>query len=428
MDTVPIISVTGTKGKTTTVAIINDILLSLGKNVLKVDTTGHFVNSKRKSTLDDSKNTWHLVPSVCPGRYLWEFFKNPKLCENGVAVLECSLGSSAISGLGYRYHDVGVFLNVFEDHIGSSDRIQSKDDIVAAKSFIFSRLQKEKSYAVFNADDPFVVKALKNIPPIASEGAVLIPVGLTFEAYGIAKHLEDGGVVITINDKKQAIIKSKLGDIVIADLKTIPWTFDGEFTPSVWNILSAIGAIYGYFGGQLPDGFREAVEKVRLDQYGGRLTLLRANDSVTIIADYAHEKVSLSSVADLARTKLGKGGKLIGIVRLAHDRTDELIIETGKIIAKKYDSLVVYDKIDGHFRQANIFIGRFPQIEGRTSQVLADAIKSVNPLVTRIVREDEAIAYARKIAKPGDVVVFIVNDDIERSINFIKDTFQAEFI
>ena len=52
---VPIISVTGTKGKTTTVAVIADVLQSLGKNVLKVDTTGHFLNGERRSTLDDSK-------------------------------------------------------------------------------------------------------------------------------------------------------------------------------------------------------------------------------------------------------------------------------------------------------------------------------------------------------------------------------------
>ena len=428
MDNVPIISVTGTKGKTTTVAVINDILMQLGKNVLKVDTTGHFVNNERKSTLDDSKKYWNLVPSVCPGRYLWEFFEHPELGKNGVAVLECSLGSSAISGLGYRYHDVGVFLNVFEDHIGSSDRIQNKSDIVKAKSFIFSRLQKKRSYAVFNADDEFVVNALKNIPRIASENVTLVPIGLTFEAYKIDKHLEDDGVVITVNDKKQAIIRNKSEDIVVADLRLIPWTFDGEFIPSVWNILSAIGALYGYFKGNLPSGFRKAVEQVRLDKYGGRLTVFKTTDDVSIIADYAHEKVSLSCVADLARTKLGKNGKLIGVVRLAHDRTDELMIETGKVIAKKYDNLVVYDKIDGHFRKADIFIGRFPQVEGRTSQVLTDAIKSVNKSVTRIVREDEAIQYARKIAKPGDVVVVIVNDDITRSINFIKDIFQAEFI
>lgn len=426
MDKIPIISVTGTKGKTTTVAVIDDVLRTLGHNVLKVDTTGHFVNGERKSTLDDSKATWQLVPSVCPGRYLWEFHAHPELRANGVAVLECSLGSSAISGLGYRYHDVGVFLNVFEDHIGSSDRIQSQADIVKAKQFIFTRLHKDDSYAVFNADDPLVVGALDAIA--TTHHSALIPIGLTFGAYDIAKHLKAGGVAITVNDDKEAVLRSASGDQVIADLKAIPWTFGGNFTPSIWNMLSAIGALYGHFGGELPAKFREAIELVRLDKYGGRLTVLQTSNNIKIIADYAHEKVSLAYVAHLARTQVGPGGQVIGVVRLAHDRSDALMIDTGETIASAYDQLVVYDKIDGHFRAASKKRTRFPEVMGRTSQIFSDAIKTKNPRVTRIIREDEAIAYAAGMAQPGDVVVVIVNDDITRSVQFIEDIFQAEFV
>ena len=423
----PIISVTGTKGKTTTVAVIADVLQRLDKNVLKVDTTGHFVNGKRKSTLDDSKNTWRLVPSVCPGRYLWEFHENPELAQNGVAVLECALGCSAMSGLGYRYHDVGVFLNVFEDHIGSSDRIKSKEDIAKAKSFVFSRLKHNDAYAVFNADDPLVVKALNALPSRA-EGVTLLPCGLTFSEFDIVAHIDNGGRAFTINDEKQIILKSKTETVILADLSQIPWAFNGEFTPSVWNILSAVAAMYGYFNGELPEGFRAAVEAVRLDHYGGRLTLLKNEDDVTILADYAHEKVSLSLVADLARTQVTNGGKVIGVVRLAHDRTDELLIETGRVIAPKYDHLIVYDKIDGYWRTPTTKGSLFKEVSGRTSRVLHDAIAESNPAVERIIREDEAIARAAELAKPGDVVVVIVNDNIERSIAFIKENFMADFV
>lgn len=420
---IPIISVTGTKGKTTTVAVIADVLRTLKHNVLKVDTTGHFVNGERRSTLEDSKNTWRLVPSVCPGRYLWEFHAHPELTEKGVAVLECALGSSATSGLGYRYHDVGVFLNVFEDHIGSSDRIQSKDDIVKAKDFVFSRLVKKGGYAIFNADDEFVVRALPKTP----SDTVLVPVGLTFAAFDVDEHLASGGVALTVNEDKQIVLRSKTGDEVLADLKAIPWSFDGKFIPSVWNLLSAVAALYAFYKGQLPAEFRDAVESVRLDPYGGRLTLLRSPGDVTILADYAHEKVSLVHVAKLARTQTKSGGKVIGVVRLAHDRTDELMMETGKTIAPEYDHLVVYDKIDGVLRKATTKGSRFKEVEGRTSQIFSAAIATVNPNTTRIVREDEAIKHAASLAEPGDVVVVIVNDDIERSIGFIKEAFKAEF-
>ena len=423
----PIISVTGTKGKTTTVAVIADVLQRLNNDVLKVDTTGHFLNGERKSTLEDSKNTWRLVPSVCPGRYLWEFHEHPELAKNGVAVLECALGCSAMSGLGYRYHDVGVFLNVFEDHIGSSDRIKSKEDIARAKSFVFSRLKHNDSYAVFNADDALVVKSLDALPGRA-EDITLLPCGLTFSEFDIESHIENGGQAFTVDDNKQIVLQSKEKTVVIADLTLIPWTFNGEFTPSVWNILSAAAALYGHYKGQLPAGFREAIEAVRLDHYGGRLTLLKNDADVTILADYAHEKISLGLVADLARTQVANGGKVIGVVRLAHDRTDELLIETGRVIAPKYDHLIVYDKIDGYWRTPTTKGSLFKEVAGRTSQVLHDAIAESNPAAERIIREDEAIARAAELAKPGDVVVVIVNDNIERSITFIKEKFTADFV
>lgn len=427
----PIISVTGTKGKTTTIAVIADVLRTLEHNVLKVDTTGHFVNSERRSTLDDSKNAWnHLVPSVCPGRYLYEFHLNPALQENGVAVMECSLGCSAGSGLGYRYHNVGVFLNVFEDHIGSSERLQNKADIVKAKQFIFSRLDPNDAYAVFNADDEYVCSALGALPSeVRDDKKALLPIGVDFTHFDIDTHLRRGGVAMTIVNKTKIVLRTKSRDTTIADIANIPWAFGGNFMPSVWNLLSAAAAIYGYYQGKLPEDFRRVFEGVRLDPYGGRLTVLRAENGAIILADYAHEKESLALVGSLGRTLLQGDGTLFGVVRMAYDRTDQLKFETGAVVGKSFDQVVVYEKIDGYWRKPiEKKHARFPQVVGATSQVVFDGVRSVNESAVRILREDEALEYAAKAAGAGDVVVVIVNDDIERSIGFIKEKFHAEFI
>src|SRR5690606_26768021 len=119
---IPIISVTGTKAETTTEALIADVLLRLGRDVLKVDISGHFVNGQRKSMVDNSRTVWGVVPTIGPGRYLYEFHGGNLSSEFGLAVLECALGSSSPFGLGYRRHKVGVFLNVYEDHMGTSSR------------------------------------------------------------------------------------------------------------------------------------------------------------------------------------------------------------------------------------------------------------------------------------------------------------------
>jgi hypothetical protein len=41
----------------------------------------------------------------------------------------------------------------------------------------------------------------------------------------------------------------------------------------------------------------------------------------------------------------------------------------------------------------------------------------------RIVREDQAVGRAAQLARPGDTVVVIVNDDSEQSVGFIKKSF-----
>jgi len=160
-----------------------------------------------------------------------------------------------------------------------------------------------------------------------------------------------------------------------------------------------------------------------------RLALLQNQQGVKILADYAHEKFSLRQVAELARTMTGKGGRVIGVVRLAYDRTEKLIKETAEYIAKIYDAFVIYDKIDGYWRQPDATLNgsRFPQKIGYVSQMLTDELRDNNMNVERIIREDKAIQRAAEIVHPGDVVVVIVNDNIERSIKFIQDSFEAEF-
>lgn len=427
MQHIPKISITGTKGKTTVTSVVSSVLQQLGHDVLKVDTTGHFVNGEQRSTLEESKMVWNLVPSVCPGRYLYEFKTDPVLSssQRPVAVMEAALGCSASAGLGYREHEVGVFLNVLEDHIGSSPRLKNRADIAAAKDFVFRRVRQD-GYAVFNADDEHVAGVLNKIPE--ERNITLIPCGRNFDCFDISNHLKAGGMAVTVKDNS-VIIRKESEETVLFDLTTIAWTFEAKFEPSVYNLLLATGALIGHYKGQLPDGFKQAIEAVRLDPYGGRLTLLRTETGTTILADYAHEKFSLSLVGDLAKTLVKPGGKVIGVVRLAYDRTPELIKETGEFIAAHYDQFVVYDKIDGHFVKGEVKPGRrFQKIDGHISKLLTEAIASQNPAVVRIVREDEAIVEAARQAGPNDVVVVIVNDDIRQSIGFIQDSFKARFI
>ncbi len=417
-----IIATTGTKGKTTVTGIIADVLRHYNERVLKVDTKGHYVNGELKSSLEDSKLIYGLVPTVAPGRYLYELADFPE----GVAVLETALGSSSVSGLAYRNHKVGIFLNVLEDHLGSSSRLKTRRDIMLAKKFIFERLDL-RAYAVFNADDALVCEALQYIPEGISE--TLVPFGLKFDHFDLSTHLNKGGVALSVKDDMVLLLEGKNTTPLMA-VGDVAWTFEGKFVPSVYNLLAIIGGLYGYFNGELPSDLTDIIAASRLDPTDGRLTMLHAKNGVKILADYAHEKYSLKAVGQLAKSLTSPGGKAIGVVRLAYDRTDEIIADTGKYIANDFDQFIVYDKIDGHFRKARKELrGRiFTEEVGKISKLFADALTANGGQVERILREDEAYMRAAAMAKPGDVVVCIVNDDIVQSLDFIKKAFDAKVV
>ncbi len=413
-----LISVTGTKGKSTIVYILGQIL-SRTENILRVDTTGYYVNGEQKGTLESTRRVSRLVPTVCPGRFLVAMEDVAEF----TAVLECSLGCSNPAGLGYKVHNVGVFTNVFEDHLGSTERLNSKADIANAKRFIFSRIHPEEGYAVFNADDEFVCSQLDAVKNSVSK----VPCGINFSAFNLDKHLRAGGVAVTVENGK-IVIKTAAASQEVINLKDITWSFGGEYEPSVYNLLFIVGALWARRGGKLEAGDIKALKESKLDPYGGRLTRLDSAKGVKIIADYAHEKFSLAAVGDLAKGLCDKDGKVIGVVRLAYDRTDELINDTAKYIAPHFNEFIVYDKIDGHIRKPKKTLGKFKMIVGHISQLFAAGLSKYNANVTRVVREDKAIKEAAKRAQTGDVVVIIVNDDIKRSIGFIKKYFEAYFV
>ncbi len=431
------ITITGTKGKTTVSSVLATVLRSVENKVLNVDTNGAYINGELIMSKSDSQLIWDVVPTVAPGRFLY-LLHDPTAAKvegqhhgnlEGVAVLEASLGSGTLSGLAYYGHDVGVFTNVFEDHIGSRPDLNNREDIGRSKSFVFSRINKD-GYAVFNADDDIICANLSH----CKDGVTLIPFGLDFKFFDLANHLKKGGKALTVRDGNVVFLEGDSTKVLFG-VSDIIWTFNGKFIPSVYNLLAVTGALLGYGDGEISSILIQALIDSRLDPYSGRLTLLRNAENVTILADYAHEKQSLKSVADLAKElKVSEDNKVIGVLRLAWDRTEDLIEDTARYIAPVYDSFVIYDKIDGFWRQPSSRYRtgqrQFTQEVGKISTIFANELIKVRDeaSVVRIIREDEAIAAAAKQAKPGDVVVFIVNDDIKRSIDFIRTTFNAEFV
>ncbi len=418
----PIIAITGTKGKSTTTNMLASLLRTLGVRTLHVTTSGHYVDGQQKSTIADSKRIWGLkTPSLVPGRYMGDILSENINHDNSAAVLEASF-SCYKAGLGYGTHKVGVFLNVFKDHIDTRSGIRNQQDLARAKSFIFSKIS-EDGWAVFNADDPHICEVLDAIP--SDRTIRYVPCGRDFVHYDIETHLVSGGVAIQITNTAINLLSKDGSEEVYAYQKN-DMTYGGSFMPAILNLAHACAAMYGFFDGRIPTNFQRALRALPLDYGDGRMSIMKNDNDITVIADYAHEKESLSAVATFARQYTsGSSGKLIGVVRLNHERPDETLREFGEVAGSLFDTVIVYDKIDGYWRQAKQSgIKRYPQMVGRTSAIVAEGAAHVNDNTKRIIREDEAIAYGATQASSGDVVVVIVNDDTARSTDFIKESFK----
>ncbi len=300
-----IVIITGSKGKTTVTRAVDHICRFLRQKTLRVDTDGHFVNGKQKSTLKESLDTFNIVPTVCPGKYLTALV-NKKDREDYIAILETSIGSSASPGIGCNFHNIGIFLNVYEEHI-AGHRIRSQKDIAYAKRFVFENITKDGT-CICNADDDLAMEALDRYGNVPKKQTVLYGVEMPPEK--IKRYAAEGRTVLTTKGDFVYLIQHTDYKKIL-DLRKIYWTFNGKYLPSIYNVLAITAVIFSLFE-KIPCKFAKAFYAYQLDLHGGRLVIFRNSRNVTIIADYAHEKQSLKHIGLLAKS-LAQQNKAIGV-------------------------------------------------------------------------------------------------------------------
>ena len=109
---IPVISVTGTNGKTTVTRLIRHVLAISGKKVGMACSSGTYIGEECISSGD------HTGP-LSAQAILYNR-------EVEVAVLETARGGIIRQGLGYDLADVGVIVNISEDHLGLGGSIPWK--------------------------------------------------------------------------------------------------------------------------------------------------------------------------------------------------------------------------------------------------------------------------------------------------------------
>jgi len=139
---VPLIAVTGSKGKSLCCEILKNVLMAKGMNVGMSSSAGLFLAERKIKE-----------GNPVEADYVRLLLKDPDI---DVAIAEVPVENIIKHGLGYHLADFGVILNVHDNHINEID-ISRSDDLAYAKSVVAEEVRPD-GFAILNADDELVIE------------------------------------------------------------------------------------------------------------------------------------------------------------------------------------------------------------------------------------------------------------------------------
>lgn len=395
---VPIVSVTGTNGKTTTSRMIAHIFKGIGRKVGMTSTDGIVIDERLVYKADASgPRSARMV------------LQNPRV---DFAVMEVARGGILREGLGYDRNDVAVVTNIAPDHLGLRG-IDTLEQLADVKAVVVEAVPRD-GFAVLNADDDLVRKMRRR----CSGGIVwfsLQPPGTRVREF-VDDYCRRGGraVVLEPTDKGDMIvIKHGRRSMQLAWTHLLPSTFGGTARFNVANAMAAAGAAFAAGAGlhEIRQGLRTFTTSYYLSP--GRMNQVNVNN-VDVFVDYCHNapgmRVLGQFVDSYAEQKAGQAdlGKIsrIGVIATAGDRRDDDMRELGAIAAGHFDVLVVREdeRLRGRRRGETAAL----VAEGVRARMAEDGVRCRQ--VDVVVEEAEAVRSAMARANPGDVVVLCVDN------------------
>ncbi|MFH0815306.1 MAG: cyanophycin synthetase [Methanobacteriota archaeon] len=373
--TIPIIAVTGTNGKTTTVRFIAHILKYAGKNVGMCCTNGVEIGNQLVLEGDYSgpDGAKHIL-------------KDPTVDH---AVLEVARGGILRRGLGYDESDVGVVLNVSTDHLGL-DGINTLEELAELKRIVVETV-KPDGLAVINADNEWTL-GYKDLIKAKS-----ILFSIHDDNPALAAHVANGGTAVTVKDG-EIILRKGTSDVTIAKINNIPITFGGKATFNVANTLAAVAATYAIGIDIKTIQISLVTFNPSTGQLPGRANLIDV-DTFKVLIDYGHNPSALEALAELI-PHLARGKK-INVGSGTGNRRDVDILDFGKNIAKMYDYIILNDS-DPRKRKL-----------GETAEMVRKGVLSTGfpkKNIRVVLEEAAAIQVALRMAEAGDLIVIQAND------------------
>uniref|UniRef100_UPI001A954E10 Mur ligase family protein n=1 Tax=Actinomadura roseirufa TaxID=2094049 RepID=UPI001A954E10 len=373
---VPVVSVTGTNGKTTTVRMITHMLELNGLRTGMTGTGGVYVGGRLVHRSDAS------------GPRSAEMVLGDRSVE--AAVLETARGGIVRRGLGYERADVAVVTNITRDHLGM-DGARSLADLVEIKALVAEEIRRG-GHLVLNAEDPAAAglagrRAVRDREPVPRYFA------LDPRAPVIIAHLRAGGTAYVVEDGR---LTEARGDhrTRILPVEEVAGAFGGRAAHVVANALAALAAAraLGVPVDVLANALRSFEPHAR---NAGRGCVYRVGSN-PVVVDYAHNPAAVAAMGALVERRWDGPG--VAAVTLPGDRSDELVAETARTLAGSFDRVVVYEDEDLRGRRS-----------GEMTRLILTGLREGRPDVRVHPAGDlkGALTSALDMAGPGEPVLLM---------------------
>jgi cyanophycin synthetase len=380
---IPLVAVTGTNGKTTTVRLISHLLTQNGLCVGMTNTDGVYIGGQRIDTGD------------CSGpRSARNVLQHPDV---DAAVLETARGGMLREGLAFDRCDVAVVTNVGSgDHLGLN-YITTVEDLAVLKRVIVQNIAKTGT-AVLNAADPIVVAMAKHC-----HGAV------TFFATDrhhpvMETHLAQGHRAVFVEDGCLVAAQGSLQHRV--PLSAVPITHQGTIGFQVENAMASMAAAWGL--GLDWESIQRGLASFTNDSDNalGRFNLFKFRGA-TVIADYGHNPDAIAALVKAVENMPAQRRSVV--ISGAGDRRDEDIRQQTEMLGHAFDEVVLY--------QDQCQRGR---ADGEVLALLRAGL--ANATRTQVTHEIQgeflAIDTAMNSLKEGDLCLILV-DQVEEALAHI---------
>ncbi|MFL5245363.1 MAG: cyanophycin synthetase family protein [Gemmataceae bacterium] len=388
---IPVISITGTNGKTTTTRLIAHILARQYSSVGMTCSEGIYIGDRLIEAGDCSGPKSAKVVLQHP--------------EVQAAVLETARGGILREGLGFDKCAVAVVTNIAKaDHLGQGD-IHTAEQVAKVKRTPVD-VVLPKGAAVLNASDPLVADMAQHC-----RGQVIYfsrdprhPL--------IGEHRAAGKRAVSVRHNQIVFADGSRETSLIA-LDRIPLTHGGRVGFNVENSLAAAAAAWAI---DVPlEEIRAGLETFGsvLDQVPGRFNLFDYNGA-TVIVDYAHNISALEYVLEVLRPF--PHGERSAVYAVPGDRSDDVIIYQGELLGNAYDRVIIYEDTELRGRPDGAIFALMRQGLAKGSRVreisevrgnlraIEQALTRVRPgelLVIQPEFPDEGADYFRRLINAG---------------------------